>query len=279
MNEQLGSDFKPSKLQGTHRTGSGPTYYEVLDVATYSTRLQIREAYIRLRSTYSSGSHALYSLVSEEEARDALDKIEEAYRVLDDESQRKEYDIAIGLVKEPPARPQGAEFFSGSGEGMRTSRRGGGLVNPGLHEPYGEDPMHHTEAWSEDHSESRSQMRRPMTFGKIKKAASRSSDPEVLASMQAIISKPQSFDGKGLTQLREIVGIPQSEIQERTKISIEYIKAMENNDFQKLPSLVYVRGFLKIYLQYLGLADAVTLIEAYTEKYNHWRETTRPNSY
>ncbi len=276
MNEQLGSEFKPSKLQSHGKTGLGPSYYEVLDVAPGATRLQIREAYIRLRSTYSSGSHALYSLVSDEEARDALDKIEEAYRVLDDESQRKDYDVSIGLVKDPPIRSQGAEFFGDNGE-SHSSRLGGSRSPDGLNEAYSSDHGRDTEAWNDEAS--RVTPRRPVTFGKIKKAATRATDPEVLASMQAIISRPQSFDGKGLVQLREIVGIDQAEIQERTKISIEYIKAMENNDFQKLPSLVYVRGFLKIYLQYLGLPDASTLIEAYTEKYNHWRETTRPNSY
>ncbi|HYX36095.1 MAG TPA: helix-turn-helix domain-containing protein [Oligoflexus sp.] len=278
MNEQLGSDIKPSKLHGQGKTGHGPSYYEILDVATNSTRLQIREAYIRLRSTYSTGSHALYSLVSDEEARDALDKIEEAYRVLDDETQRKEYDISIGLVKEPPIRSHGAEFFGDAGETVSNSRLGSSRNQADMNSSYGRDLGRDPENSWQDES-SRVSQRRPMNFGKIKKAASRSHDPDVLASMQAIVSKPQSFDGKGLVQLREIVGIDQAEIQERTKISIEYIKGMENNDFQKLPPLVYVRGFLKIYLQYLGLSDAGTLIEAYTEKYNHWRETTRPNSY
>jgi curved DNA-binding protein CbpA len=214
-------------------------------------------------------------LVSDEEARDALDKIEEAYRVLDDEMQRKDYDVSIGLVKEPPMRTHGADFFGDHGDGP-TSRLGGSRSPDGLNESYSAESRN-SEVWQDEPS--RSAPRRPVTFGKIQKAATRASDPDVLASMQAITSKPQSFDGKGLVQLREIVGIGQTEIQERTKISIEYIKAMENNDFQKLPSLVYVRGFLKIYLQYLGLPDASTLIEAYTEKYNHWRETTRPNSY
>jgi curved DNA-binding protein CbpA len=276
MNEQLGSEFKPSKLQGHGKTGLGPSYYEVLDVATNSSRLQIREAYIRLRSTYSSGSHALYSLVSDEEARDALDKIEEAYRVLDDETQRKVYDVSIGLVKEPPLRSHSAEFFGDIGDGS-PSRLGGIRAPDSLKDSFGGDLGRHSETWHDEPA--RTAPRRPVTFGKIKKAAIRANDPDVLASMQAIISKPQSFDGKGLVQLREIVGIDQTEIQDRTKISIEYIKAMENNDFQKLPSLVYVRGFMKIYLQYLGLPDSSMLIEAYTEKYNHWRETTRPNSY
>jgi len=270
MSEQLGSEFKPSKLQGHGKTSLGPTYYEILDVGTNATRLQIREAYIRLRSTYSTGSHALYSLVSEEEARDALEKIEEAYRVLDDESQRKEYDNSIGLVKETTNRSMGAEFFSGS---ESTPSR----LSNSMNERFLTSMEREPQSWQDD--EARRTSHRPVNFGKIKKSASRASDPEVSAAMQAITGKPQSFDGKGLVQLREIVGITQVEIQERTKISIEYIKGMENNDFQKLPSLVYVRGFLKIYLQYLGLPDAGTLIEAYTEKYNHWRETTRPHSY
>ncbi|WP_141731536.1 helix-turn-helix domain-containing protein [Oligoflexus tunisiensis] len=276
MNEQLGSDIKPSKLQGHGKSGVGPSYYEILDVAPNATRLQIREAYIRLRSTYSSGSHALYSLVSDEEARDALEKIEEAYRVLDDESQRREYDNAIGLVKEPPPRSP-EEIFGDTHDPLTTSRLGGSRTTEDRDAVFRREPVRNSEAWADEPT--RATQRRPVNFGKIQKSASRATDPDVLASMQAITSKPQSFDGKGLVQLREIVGIDQAEIQERTKISIEYIKAMENNNFQKLPSLVYVRGFLKIYLQYLGLPDAGTLIEAYTEKYNHWRETTRPNSY
>jgi curved DNA-binding protein CbpA len=276
MNEQLGSEFKPSKLQGHGKSGLGPSYYEVLDVAPNATRLQIREAYIRLRSTYSSGSHALYSLVSDEEARDALDHIEEAYRVLDDELQRRDYDHAIGLVKEP-ARSSATDFFGESQESHTASRLAGLRLGDERNDAFSREAVRDSAAWSDEPAPA--PQRRPVSFGKIKKAASRATDPDVLASMQAITSRPQSFDGKGLVQLREIVGIDQAEIQERTKISIEYIKAMENNDFQKLPSLVYVRGFLKIYLQYLGLPDAGTLIEAYTEKYNHWRETTRPHSY
>jgi curved DNA-binding protein CbpA len=276
MNEQLGSEFKPSKLQGHGKSGLGPTYYEVLDVAPNATRLQIREAYIRLRSTYSSGSHALYSLVSDEEARDALDHIEEAYRVLDDELQRRDYDLSIGLIREP-ARSHAGEFFSESQESHQASRLAGSRLLDERNDAFSREDIRDSEAWMDEPTPA--PQRRPVTFGKIKKAASRATDPDVLASMQAITSRPQSFDGKGLVQLREIVGIDQAEIQERTKISIEYIKAMENNDFQKLPSLVYVRGFLKIYLQYLGLPDAGSLIDAYTEKYNHWRETTRPHSY
>ena len=84
---------------------NGPTLYELLDIPTQATRLQIRESYIRLRSTYASGSQALYSLVSDEEARQTLESIEEAYRILDDDHLRKEYDDMIGVVRESVRPP------------------------------------------------------------------------------------------------------------------------------------------------------------------------------
>ena len=281
MNEQLGSEIKTSKLPSAAYLGKGPTFYELLDIPSGATRLLIREAYIRLRSTYASGSQALYSLVSEDEAREAMERIEEAYKVLDDDLLRREYDQLLGISKEPSPRTQLTEFFNGTAptDGARTHRRSGLPAQaPSSHEFRGESnrPL---EAWSEESNESsRPYLRRTMTFSKIKKAATRASDPEVQAAIQSILSRPEIFDGNGLTQLRDIVGVPQSEVQERTKISIEYIKALENNDFKKLPSLVYIRGFLKIYLQYLGLNDTASLIEAYTEKFNHWREMTRPHS-
>ncbi|MCX6128649.1 MAG: helix-turn-helix domain-containing protein [Proteobacteria bacterium] len=282
MNEQLGSEIIPSKLPPSAYLGHGPSYYELLDVPTNATRLLIREAYIRLRSTYASGSQALYSLVSDDEAREAMERIEEAYRVLDDELLRKDYDQLIGLIKEPMNRPQSSDLFNGLDQldGTKVQARSGFVMGASSSNAFSESLQRPQDAWPEEANEApRATLRRTMSFSKIKKAATKAGDPDVQLAIQSILNRPQVFDGNGLTQLRDIVGVPQSEVQERTKISIEYIKALENNDFKKLPSLVYVRGFLKIYLQYLGLGDAASLIEAYTEKFNHWRETTKPHSY
>ena len=46
-----------------------------------------------------------------------------------------------------------------------------------------------------------------------------------------------------IKELREVQNVTLDELQDRTKVSLQYIIALENNDFQKLPSLVYVRVF------------------------------------
>lgn len=259
---------------------SGPSLYELLDVSTQSTRLQIRESYIRLRSTYSSGSQALYSLVSDEEARQTLESIEEAYRILDDEHLRKEYDDLIGVVRES-LRPHSFDTAH-LNESVKSTRRS--LQSDELSESkvFDGSSVRSSGVWDGEAPAQEARPHRPATpttpASKIRKVADRILSAEQKAQEDAILGKPEGFDGVVLTRLRELYGVPQSEIQERTKIAIEYIKALENNDFHKLPSLVYVRGFLKIYLQYLGVQDAKALIDGYAEKFHNWAQKHRPHS-
>ncbi len=281
MIEQLGPESKSTRRNQASGPGQALSYYELLDVSTQASRMQIREAYIRLKSTYSSGSQALYSLLSDEEAKQTLEKMEEAYRVLDDELLRKDYDDSIGIKREMP-RSQAGDIFPNSYDHGRPQSHSHNynhsrVVESTPTQAFGNDSR---DQWSDDSPDSRPISRRVSSFTKIKKFATRAFDAGVKEQELELLMKPQAFDGVVLTQLRDLMEVPQSEIQERTKIAIEYIKALENNDYQKLPSLVYVRGFLKIYLQYLGLQDpeAKGLIEAYTEKYNQWREKHRPHS-
>lgn len=246
---------------------SGQTLYELLDVPTHATRIQIREAYIRIKHTYAAGSPALYGLVSDEEAQRMMDSAEEAYRVLDDELLRKEYDERIGVEREVKS-PFGQEFG-----GLTAAELSQVKVPRTLNESQEVDDL---ALWNSPSVETQRPRPRPTTtFTKIKKFAAHAFDSEVQELIQTMQAEPLLFDGKSLAQLRDLVGVSQAEVQERTKVSLEYIKSMENNDFHKLPSLVYIRGFTKIYLQYLGVKDSETLVEAYTEKYNLWREQSK----
>ena len=246
---------------------SKQTFYTLLDVPTHATRMQIREAYIRIKHTYAAGSPALYGLVSDEEAQATMDTAEEAYRVLDDELLRKEYDARIGIEREVKS-PFAQEFG-----GLTAAEISQVKVPRTLNESQEADDL---ALWNSPVVEAQRPRPRPTTtFTKIKKFAAHAFDPEVQELVKAILDEPLLFDGKSLVQLREMVGVSQAEVQERTKVSLEYIKSMENNDFHKLPSLVYIRGFTKIYLQYLGVKDSETLVEAYTEKYNTWREQSK----
>ncbi len=68
------------------------TYYEILEVAPDATRREIQQAYEHSKDTFQNDSVAVYSLFSQTEMKKIQSAIEEAYRVLMDESLRKEYD-------------------------------------------------------------------------------------------------------------------------------------------------------------------------------------------
>jgi cytoskeleton protein RodZ len=59
--------------------------------------------------------------------------------------------------------------------------------------------------------------------------------------------------GPWLRRQREIREIDLQEIADRTKISVRYLKAMEQDRFDLLPGTVFARGFLREYARYVGL--------------------------
>lgn len=68
------------------------TYYEILEVGPDATSREIQQAYERAKETYQNDSVAVYSLFSEKEMEKIQAVIEEAHRVLMDETSRRNYD-------------------------------------------------------------------------------------------------------------------------------------------------------------------------------------------
>lgn len=68
------------------------TYYEILEVVPDATSREIQQAYERAKETYQNDSVAVYSLFSEKEMEKLQAVIEEAHRVLMDETSRRNYD-------------------------------------------------------------------------------------------------------------------------------------------------------------------------------------------
>jgi transcriptional regulator with XRE-family HTH domain len=61
---------------------------------------------------------------------------------------------------------------------------------------------------------------------------------------------------------REELGISLKEAEEETRIRIDYLRAIEEGDFDYIEAEVYLRGFLKVYSAYLGL-DTRQVLEDY----------------
>lgn len=67
-------------------------YYEILEITANAPQHEVTTAYERARSTYSGENPAIYTIFSEQEARELLVLIEEAYQVLGNKILRNIYD-------------------------------------------------------------------------------------------------------------------------------------------------------------------------------------------
>jgi flagellar biosynthesis protein FlhG len=72
-------------------------------------------------------------------------------------------------------------------------------------------------------------------------------DPQGLPGRREmpLVREDTEFSGALLRQIREARGVELQEIAERTKISIVYLRAIEDENFLATPAPVYLRGFLK----------------------------------
>ncbi len=61
--------------------------------------------------------------------------------------------------------------------------------------------------------------------------------------------------GERLQREREMRGIALEEIAEATKIGTRFLRALEEQDFKKLPGGIFNKGFVRSYARYLGIDE------------------------
>ncbi len=91
-------------------------------------------------------------------------------------------------------------------------------------------------------------------------------NPELIQSLEKIISGTEIISGNLLKILREKMSVSVEEMSNKIKVSKIYLEAIECDSFEKLPAEVYAKGFFNSYLNYIGL-DRKDLIEALMEVY------------
>lgn len=249
-----------ASFQNHEKLQSEVTHYQVLDVRPNASKSEIREAYIRLKNTFSGQNQAIYSLLSENDALDMLASVEQAFRILNDDTQRRLYDEQIGLRQpaesdhELPlntAEAYAAALQRERIEALRASSAGELATS----EQYVKGAVH----------------RYDRTTAK-KTHAPAAGKQELTAKMSEVIADSDPGDGTLYRKLRELAGVTDEEMQDRTKICIEYIRAIENNTFDRLPRSVFVKGFLKSYLRYLVVPDSEKLVQAFAQRLEDWQK-------
>lgn len=91
------------------------------------------------------------------------------------------------------------------------------------------------------------------------------------AAGQPEITPDTRFSGALLRQVRRHQKVHLRDVAQRTKIGMNYLKAIEEDDFSALPALVYARGFVGEYAKYLKL-DPQQVSRTYIKRYREYLE-------
>ena len=70
------------------------------------------------------------------------------------------------------------------------------------------------------------------------------------------------------------MGIDLEEVFEVTRINVTILRAIEENQMEKLPPLIYLKNFLKSYAEILKL-DPNMVIDGYMKNMDQYRKTVK----
>ena len=201
-------------------------FYEILGIPLNASYFEIRQGYKEELSIYDEDSVISYSFFSDDERAEILKKIEEAFLTLMDEIKRGEYDRTL--------------VDAGIADASILSKRG-------QEKPI---PLFQT-GRSADHN---------ALFERVRR---RVKEKDVTAISTEILSK-EVISGNDLKRLRESIGIKLEEVFEVARIRKSFLRAMEEDQFEELPPMVYLKSFLKSYAELLQV-DAQKIVEGYTK--------------
>jgi len=220
-------------------------YYELLEVSYRATAQEIHKAYERVRKIYDPNSIALYSLFSPEETEKIRQRVEDAYRTLSYDENRRDYDRTLHDIPLTPEPPQPE---------LRYQPR---------------PPV--------------SQPRPPVSPTIVPRVEERPPAPQEppAASPQPAPTPPPAvpeipqpapmditeFTGAVLKMLRELRGLSSRNVADATKLSARYIEAIEDESYKKLPARPYLRGFLFSYARALGY-EPHRIVNDYMKRYD-----------
>ncbi|UCF72198.1 MAG: helix-turn-helix domain-containing protein [Deltaproteobacteria bacterium] len=88
-----------------------------------------------------------------------------------------------------------------------------------------------------------------------------------------LFEEQTSVTGKSIKMLRTAREISLEEIYRRTNIPKKTLEDIEEENFEELPALVYLKGFLKAYAKMLDV-NQTQMAEGYVKRYLEWKNTS-----
>ena len=203
-------------------------FYELLGIEFDVSPFEISRAYKENYQLYHGDSLASYSLFSREEREAILARLDEAYATLIDEKKRSRYDQSL---VECGTLKEGMK----SQEGRKTI----GLI-----------------------TDSKVSTNNTILTIRDELKAMVSSNPVI----QEILTQ-NALRGKDLKRIRDELGVSLEIIREMTKVRMIFLQAIEEDEYEKAPSRVFLKSYVKAYAQSIGL-DGDLVASRYLNRMN-----------
>lgn len=208
-------------------------YYTLLGISPEATFEEVRSAYDQALGIYSGDSIATYSLLTGEEREQMLSRLVDAYKTLTNSQLRKEYNSF--LIENGELSPQEIGLSS-----LRDSDTAKGKLR--------------------DVSVESLVQREERTENENQPSGDNLDLPDNLTSVT----------GRDIKMLRIAGDISLEEIYRKTNIPKKTVEDIEEENFENLPALVYLKGFLKTYAKVLNINED-QMVDGYIERFLEWK--------
>ncbi|MBW2076522.1 MAG: helix-turn-helix domain-containing protein [Deltaproteobacteria bacterium] len=208
-------------------------YYELLDISPQASTQEVRWAYDQAMNIYSADSVPTYSLLPEKERDLILSRLVDAYKTLTNGQLRAEYNQALLESGELIPEQLGLSSLEQSD-----------TINGKLRDVKVESLLS-----GEETGESQE-----LPAG----------DSFDLLDIDSAVS------GKDIQAMRIAKEISVEDINRKTNIPKKTLEDIEEERFEELPALVYLKGFLKTYARILHVNEH-QMVDGYVKRLREWK--------
>ena len=212
-------------------------YYNLLDISPKASFEEVRSAYDNAMSIYSTDSISTYSLFTQKERKRILSRLAEAYRILTNSHLRKEYNQVL---------PERGELVFQKIELLSLEDS---IVAKGKILEVSVESLTQNEQQPENEHQSSDR-----NFN--------------------LFDNQTSVTGKNIKMMRITREISLEEIFRKTNIPRETLENIEEEHFEKLPALFYLKGFLMAYAKILQV-NQTEMVDGYVKRYHEWKNTKK----
>ena len=208
-------------------SSSDQSHYELLDISTDASPLEIRRAYQDMFELYQGDSLISYSFFTETERKDLLTRLESAYFTLINEDRRTAYDSVLidqGMMSE------------------ENRYRNTMKIPIPLYDPVNR------------------------SIGSSQPSSPQHGAPAATAPSPIVqdILRKKILTGQDLQNIRAALNVSLERIAQESKIKLGILQAIEDDAHDLLPPQPYLKGFVKLYARCL-LIDEERVVEAYMQ--------------